>query len=338
MSKEKRDHSASDDICRGSPVSCSSSKVRSRSSPKHKKEYDENVKEWEDARCPVCMEHPHNAVLLLCSSHEKGCRPFMCDTSYRHSNCLDQFRKSFPDATISVSHQDGVATEPATASIDTEATAGNLTGETEAGRNLLREIPSANPTKATLTCPLCRGKIIGWIVVEPARHFMNAKYRSCACEACDFSGTYSDLRKHARVSHPLVRPSVADPERQRSWRRLERQRDFGDLISTLQSSIDEEREEEGILPIDEGMLTVYFLIRVFRPRSTSRSSSWSGASRGRDRQSVRRRLTRHWGESYENTENNTPAPDDDEISDGGSVGPWTWSRRTRRRTTPEEQQ
>ncbi|XP_051119338.1 uncharacterized protein LOC127243393 [Andrographis paniculata] len=51
-------------------------------------------KEWEEARCPICMEHPHNAVLLLCSSHDKGCRPFICDTSYRHSNCLDQFRKS----------------------------------------------------------------------------------------------------------------------------------------------------------------------------------------------------------------------------------------------------
>ncbi|CAM8966080.1 unnamed protein product [Rhodiola kirilowii] len=338
MSKEKQDHSASDDICRGSPVSCSSSKVRSRSSPKHKKEYDENVKEWEDASALYAW----SILIMQFSSYVHPMKRVVGPYHVRHKlSSLKLPRpipKVFSRCNYFSSHQDGVATEPATASIDTEATAGNLTGETEAGRNLLREIPSANPTKATLTCPLCRGKIIGWIVVEPARHFMNAKYRSCACEACDFSGTYSDLRKHARVSHPLVRPSEADPERQRSWRRLERQRDFGDLISTLQSSIDEEREEEGILPIDEGMLTVYFLIRVFRPRSTSRSSSWSGASRGRDRQSVRRRLTRHWGESYENTENNTPAPDDDEISDGGSVGPWTWSRRTRRRTTPEEQQ
>ncbi|XP_073144699.1 uncharacterized protein [Henckelia pumila] len=29
-------------------------------------------REWEEARCPICMEHPHNAVLLLCSSQEKG--------------------------------------------------------------------------------------------------------------------------------------------------------------------------------------------------------------------------------------------------------------------------
>ena len=58
-------------------------------------EDEKNVKLFEDTRCPVCMEHPHNAILLICSSHDKGCRPFMCDTSYRHSNCFDQFRKSF---------------------------------------------------------------------------------------------------------------------------------------------------------------------------------------------------------------------------------------------------
>ncbi|THG14601.1 hypothetical protein TEA_014218 [Camellia sinensis var. sinensis] len=33
------------------------------------------------------------------------------------------------------------------------------------------------------------------------------------------SGTYTDLRKHARTEHPCVRPSEADPERQRNWRR-----------------------------------------------------------------------------------------------------------------------
>ncbi|KAM3200277.1 hypothetical protein P3L10_032639 [Capsicum annuum] len=53
-----------------------------------------NEREWEEARCPICMEHPHNAVLLLFSSREKGCQPYMCNTSNRHSNCLDQFRKS----------------------------------------------------------------------------------------------------------------------------------------------------------------------------------------------------------------------------------------------------
>ncbi|KAG9158403.1 hypothetical protein Leryth_013159 [Lithospermum erythrorhizon] len=50
--------------------------------------------DWEDATCSVCMEYPHNAVLLLCSSHDKGCRPYMCGTGFRYSNCLDQYKKA----------------------------------------------------------------------------------------------------------------------------------------------------------------------------------------------------------------------------------------------------
>lgn len=49
-------------------------------------------KEWDEISCPICMDHPHNLVLLICSSHEKGCRSYICDTSYRHSNCLDRFK------------------------------------------------------------------------------------------------------------------------------------------------------------------------------------------------------------------------------------------------------
>ncbi|PWA68030.1 hypothetical protein CTI12_AA311970 [Artemisia annua] len=91
MPKDRR--SSSLDRCRLSPCSwcypnAVTQKPRSLAIPVG------NEKEWEEARCPICMEHPHNAVLLLCSSREKGCRPYMCDTSYRHSNCLDQFLKS----------------------------------------------------------------------------------------------------------------------------------------------------------------------------------------------------------------------------------------------------
>jgi Protein of unknown function (DUF1644) len=52
-------------------------------------------RDWEDAMCSVCMERPHNAVLLLCSSHEKGCRPYMCGTGPRLSNCLAQFKRAY---------------------------------------------------------------------------------------------------------------------------------------------------------------------------------------------------------------------------------------------------
>ncbi|GFY96989.1 hypothetical protein Acr_11g0012950 [Actinidia rufa] len=67
-------------------------------------------------------------------------------------------------------------------------------------------------------CPICmEGKINGWIVIKPAQRFMNSKPRSCSHEACEFSGTYSSLEKHARLVHPLVQPSKADPIRQQNW-------------------------------------------------------------------------------------------------------------------------
>ena len=50
MPKERRDRSMSFDMCRRSPFSCSCSR---RSSPKLPSETEENLKEWEDARCPV---------------------------------------------------------------------------------------------------------------------------------------------------------------------------------------------------------------------------------------------------------------------------------------------
>ncbi|XVF24841.1 hypothetical protein REPUB_Repub13aG0162600 [Reevesia pubescens] len=170
------------------------------------------------------MEHPHNAVLLRCSSFKKGCRPFMCNTSYRHSNCLDQFCKS------SVS-------SPSTTMLQ-EIPMGNM--GSSASRSWRDPSPFHDQAEAgsdlrlKLLCPLCRGEIYGWSVVEPARQFMNSKARSCSSETCDFSGTYSELRKHARSDHPLVRPTEVDPERQRDWTRLQHERDFEDMLSSIQ--------------------------------------------------------------------------------------------------------
>ena len=347
MPKERRDRSVSRDRYWPSPFSCSSSCAR-RSSPKIPLETKENLNEWEEARCPVCMEHPHNAVLLICSSHEKGCRPYMCDTSYRHSNCLDQFRKSIAEASSTTPGQDDTqlpTTRQDDTPLPTTRLSPNETSEltvTEVQEEIIEEahptlLPGSceNQEQQKLFCPLCRGQIKDWIVVEPARRFMNAKSRSCSCETCNFSGTYTDLRKHARLEHPLVRPSEADPERQRNWRRLERQRDLGDLLSTLQSSFGEDRGDDNILPIDDGgWLTVFFLIRVFRPGSSPRSGSWSGSSRSRAQLSIRRRSTRLWGESYDGETGSSSRDEDNDSSDGGS-GPWR--RRLRRRTTPDQQ-
>lgn len=366
MPKERRDRSVSFDRFRASPYPCSSSRAR-QLSPKSISESEDNVKEWEEARCPVCMEHPHNAVLLLCASHEKGCRPYMCDTSYRHSNCLDQFRKSISEPTLTIS-QPEERPDPTLTPLS-EAIVTDLQEERSEEDTFTMNTTTEScedPVKPKLLCPLCRGEITGWTVVEPARHFMNAKSRSCSCETCDFTGMYTDLRKHARLAHPLVRPSEADPERQRNWRRLERQRDFEDLLSTLRSSFGEERGDNSLIPIAEGgLLTVLFLFRVF-----PRSSSWSGSSRVGAQVTIRRRSSRHWGEESFDRDSGSGSRDDDnndaasdlsrararalriirrsrlrgeensrdennESSDGG-LG--VRSRRTRRRTTPDNDQ
>lgn len=278
MPKERRDRSLSHDSSRTSPYPCSSSRVR-RSAPKTPLEPEENVKEWEDARCPVCMEHPHNAVLLICSSHEKGCRPYMCNTSYRHSNCLDQFCKSFtepspePSPTIPQVESQTSNLDSSQVQITEENIIDNdIQEERSEGLVTMQSLSCEGEAKSKLVCPLCRGQIKEWKVVEGARHFMNAKSRSCSCETCNFTGTYTDLRKHARIEHPSERPSAVDPERQRNWRRLERQRDLGDLLSTLQSSFGgENRVDDGIPPIDDGGLAVFFLI--LQPTSMFRGAT-----------------------------------------------------------------
>ncbi|KAL3641327.1 hypothetical protein CASFOL_016295 [Castilleja foliolosa] len=142
-------------------------------------------KEWKKAVCSVCMEYPHNAVLLLCSSHEKGCRPYMCATSSRYSNCLEQYRK---------------------------AHCGRL-------------------------CPLCRGQVKGWTVVDPARKYLNSKKRTCMKDNCSFRGKYRDLRKHVKSEHPLARPRDVDPTRAEKWKRLENERELDDVFSTIRSTM-----------------------------------------------------------------------------------------------------
>lgn len=197
----------------------------------------DDVKEWKEARCPICMEHPHNAVLLKCSSYEKGCRPYMCNTSSRHSNCLDQFCKSFaPHASIALLQE-----IPLTSSAFRNREDGSEPGQAR---------HCGSQLQPKLFCPLCRGEVYGYNIVEPARQFMNSKARNCSSETCDFSGTYSELRKHARSEHPYVRPSEADPMRQRDWTRLERERDLEDVLSSLHPEVGEETSEENTLSVD----------------------------------------------------------------------------------------
>lgn len=47
-----------------------------------------------DVTCSICMENPHNAVLLHCTSHQNGCRPYICATGFRYSNCLTRYTEA----------------------------------------------------------------------------------------------------------------------------------------------------------------------------------------------------------------------------------------------------
>lgn len=178
--------------------------------------YEASVKQdWEDATCSVCMEVPHNAVLLLCSSYNKGCRPYMCATSHRYSNCFEQYKKAYTKATSAQSLQP--ATDDSNSNLGADETNDNT------------EVPE-------LLCPFCRRQVKGWTVVEAARKYLNGKKRTCMQDECSFVGTYKDLRKHVRSRHPFARPRDVDPIRKEKWKRLECERERNDVISTMLSS------------------------------------------------------------------------------------------------------
>ncbi|XP_020215571.1 uncharacterized protein LOC109799427 [Cajanus cajan] len=233
MPKVRRVKSPSTDCNRSHPYPSNSKNIELHKPMNLLVSVDE-MKEWEEARCPICMESPHNAVLLKCSSHEKGCHPYMCNTSYRHSNCLDQFCKSFAShlssevleeipVTSRVSHSREVQLEPQHPS--------------QCGSQL----------QPKLICPLCRGEIYGYMVLEPARRYMNSKPRSCSSETCEFQGTYPELRKHARSEHPSVRPTEVDPSRQCDWLRMEQERGLEDLFSSIHASSSAEYSRDTVL-------------------------------------------------------------------------------------------
>ncbi|KAM7514970.1 hypothetical protein LguiA_004553 [Lonicera macranthoides] len=169
-------------------------KKKKRSQPSEKKE-------WKDAICSVCLEYPHNAVLLLCSSYDKGCRPYMCATSNRYSNCLDQYTKAYTKV------------------------------------NQTSLCPNEKTEISSLLCPLCRGEVKGWTVVGRARKYLNAKKRSCMQDECLFRGTYKELRKHVRKAHPRARPREVDPTLAEKWKKLEHEREQSDVMSTIRSTM-----------------------------------------------------------------------------------------------------
>lgn len=277
MPKVRRVRSLSFDQSRASPYP-STSNDGNPSKPKSPLGSVDDVKEWEEARCPICMEHPHNVVLLKCSSHEKGCRPYMCNTSYRHSNCLDQFCKSSEPYSSTALLREIPLISNASQRIGEEQT---LPGQTR---------PCGSHTESKLFCPLCRGDLYGYVVLESTRRYMNTKVRSCSTETCNFSGNYSELRKHARSEHPSVRPSEVDPTRQHDWMRLERERDLDDVLSLVQPGIAEDSStEDPSEDLDSWMSS--FFASMFRSIEIMLVSRLLDASRDRE-QSHNRRLER----------------------------------------------
>lgn len=341
-------------------------------------------KELDEASCPICMDHPHNAVLLLCSSHDKGCRSYICDTSYRHSNCLDRFKKlrantrssptlpsSLPvnpynssntsDVNLALSTDLNEASENHNLNARSTVISVGLPGEgggdgnrdttrhleiqegiletvdSESGRERVEieelDVENSSESKLSLKCPLCRGAILGWEVVEEARKYLNLKKRSCSRESCSFFGNYQELRRHARRVHPTTRPSDIDPSRERAWRHLEHQREYGDIVSAIRSAIPGAvvvgdyviengdrlagERQSGTGEVNGPWWTTLFLFQMIgsmdgagEPRARSRA--WTRHRRSAGALSERRFL---WGENLLGLHNDDDDDDDDEEDD-----------------------
>ncbi|KAK3156020.1 hypothetical protein QOZ80_2AG0101730 [Eleusine coracana subsp. coracana] len=166
----------------------------------------------EDVTCPICLDSPHDAVLLRCTSYEKGCRPFICDTDHTRSNCLERFK--------------GAHGLPANVKVSSL---------TVAPVNSIHIISShANNRPA---CPLCRGDVLRWFVIDEARFHLNQKKRCCEESCCSYVGNFHELQKHTQQKHPNSRPSEIDPARQIDWENLQQSSDIIDVLSTIHAQV-----------------------------------------------------------------------------------------------------
>lgn len=361
-------------------------------------------KELDEISCPICMDHPHNAVLLLCSSHEKGCRSYICDTSHRHSNCLDRFKKlraksrnsttSPPDSSpinpnSSSNTSDmnlalrsgfiegnenhnlngdnalsvGWLEEPEENNIQNldrhleRQGEGNMnleTGDPDSFHEMVEleelDVDNSSESSLNLKCPMCRGSIQGWEVVEEARKYLNLKKRTCSRESCSFVGNYQELRRHARRVHPTTRPSDIDPSRERAWRRLEHQREYGDIVSAIRSSMPgavvvgdyviengdrlSAGRESGNGEVNAPWWTTFFLFHMIgsmdgagEPRARSRA--WTRHRRSSGALSERRRFL--WGENLLGLQDDDDDDDEDDLHILSDVGEDASSVPRRRR-------
>lgn len=363
-------------------------------------------KELDEALCPICMDHPHNAVLLICSSHDKSCRSYICDTSYRHSNCLDRFKKLKEEnadnlsetSLVPGSNQDSVLSGSLDLTVMTDhanhtqsqsnslvhmgmaqgGSGGHSThdlnpnsGEQEGGIWGGLDVGDTDLEKSEevskLRCPLCRGGVLGWKVVEEARKYLNLKTRSCSHESCSFTGNYRELRRHARRVHPTVRPADVDPSRQRAWRRLEDQREYSDIVTAIRSAMPGavvvgdyvidggdrllgDRDRNGGAGEGGRLLSTLFLFQMFgslEPGADLRGGRSRLLPRHRRAAGTSSRRRYLWGENLLGHQDDDDEEDDDHheadlniLSDLGDNGPPNPRRRRRlaRAESDEDQQ
>lgn len=228
---------------------------------------------WEDVLCPICLDVPHNGVLLQCSSYDKGCRPFMCDTGHTHSNCLDRF----------------ITANGMSASAKVHSSSDAMPEESVRSMEINTTVRPA--------CPLCRGEVTGWVVVDEARVQLNMKSRCCEEERCGFVGNYSELQSHAKLEHPHARPSEIDPARQLDWENFQQSSEIIDVLSTIHTEVphgvvlgdyvieygaDDRGDEYEDFPGDDGnWWTSCILYQVFDNFRASRNRRRSRVSQSR---------------------------------------------------------
>lgn len=176
----------------------------------------ENIKldfDLEAVTCSICLDFPHNGVLLLCTSYDKGCRPFMCDTNQNHSNCLERFKSAYA--------------VPAVVKV-TSATSG-------ISIVFIQDI-SPSP-RSRPTCPLCRGDVTGWFIIDEARIYLNMKKRCCEEKHCTYVGNFYELQKHAQVKHPHSHPSKIDPAQLLNWEHFQQSSEIIDVLSIIHAEV-----------------------------------------------------------------------------------------------------
>ncbi|XP_020592229.1 uncharacterized protein LOC110032809 isoform X2 [Phalaenopsis equestris] len=183
----------------------------SRTSLKKLLDDDILLHSWDDVTCPICLDVPHNGVLLHCSSYNNGCRAFLCDTDQTHSNCLTRFRSAF-----------GV---PKSAECQTTSMADDS----------IQLIPSN--CESLPTCPLCRGEVAGWAIIREARAYFDTKVRRCEEQHCSYVGNFVQLQSHMQLKHPNSHPAEIDPAHQLDWENFQQSSAIIDVLTTIHAEV-----------------------------------------------------------------------------------------------------